>query len=249
VLLFRFLESPKEKEMMKLIEAKGGAKKCLDDDKLFGELVASSEGTQSESGSSETHSTVISQKAAGSQRTAGSGKESRVDAALLSSLRKDLNTDLDVSLERNRGIFDRKFEEQKKQLEELKAVVRRESDRVISAVAAGPHDRILDQVGAKRFSKPHTTGLRTRVVGSPRNLERYGARVCMLQPASHPSPYSRYRRIGKAASKPDTLLWGSKTISPKNTTSPFSIRRKPCLKTYPLGTLQRLLKAPFPRRT
>ena len=62
-------------------------------------------------------------------------------------LRKDIFEDPDAATEKNRIVFFRKFEVQKRQIiDELTLVVTRESDRVIQVVKGGPHERILDRV-------------------------------------------------------------------------------------------------------
>lgn len=45
----------------------------------------------------------------------------------------------------NETTFNQKFEAQRLQIEEVKTVVRRESDRIIEAVLAGPHEKIVDK--------------------------------------------------------------------------------------------------------
>jgi hypothetical protein len=125
ILLFRRLESPHEKELMKAIDAKGGVDACLEDDAALKDLMS------------------IYNKQSGSPGNQGnlSGATSFVE------LRKELTEDFEQSLEKNLVVFERKLELQKRQIViDLELVVQREGDRVISAVTSGPHDRILDPV-------------------------------------------------------------------------------------------------------
>ncbi|KAJ7757039.1 hypothetical protein B0H16DRAFT_1885755 [Mycena metata] len=66
-------------------------------------------------------------------------------------LKDDLHTDPDVAMEQNMIVFTRKFEVQKRQIiDELSRAVERQGDRVIAAINAGPHDKIIDPV-----QRPH----------------------------------------------------------------------------------------------
>lgn len=72
----------------------------------------------------------------------GSGATTTLD-----ELKLELSEDVDVFLSKNMIIFQRKLDVQKRQLVlELTAVVKAQSDRVIKAVDAGPHDRVVDPV-------------------------------------------------------------------------------------------------------
>lgn len=52
-----------------------------------------------------------------------------------------------AAIERNAEFFNRKFDIQRRQIQEdINRAVSREGDRIISAVTAGPHERILDPV-------------------------------------------------------------------------------------------------------
>jgi hypothetical protein len=65
----------------------------------------------------------------------------------LDELRKEIKRDPEEVIQMNSEFFDRKFGIQKREIEESMArVVGREGDRIISAVTAGPHDRIADPV-------------------------------------------------------------------------------------------------------
>lgn len=56
--------------------------------------------------------------------------------------------------ERNMKYFDTKFALQKQQIiEEMERVIVRESDRVISELKSGPHDRLVDKVRYRHFKQ------------------------------------------------------------------------------------------------
>ncbi len=61
---------------------------------------------------------------------------------------EEISKDVEQVLKDNKKTFEEKFEAQQRQLEEVKVTVRHESDRVIDAVLAGPHERIKDQVSS-----------------------------------------------------------------------------------------------------
>lgn len=126
--LFEKLMPAEEKEMAKLIEDKGGAKKCQEDNKILQELSG--------------------QKSGGSIPTAGvAGRRGVPKDSDIEDLKTELHLDPDIAIQKNMEIFSRKFEMQKRQIiQEMEAVVKREGDRVINAVTAGPHDKILDPV-------------------------------------------------------------------------------------------------------
>ncbi|KAF8483041.1 hypothetical protein JB92DRAFT_2763738, partial [Gautieria morchelliformis] len=72
---------------------------------------------------------------------------SKVDAKsyTLEDLREDLRADPEEAIQKNKEAFARKISMQEKRLrEEMEAIVSRESDRVIDAIKAGPHDEIHD---------------------------------------------------------------------------------------------------------
>ena len=63
--------------------------------------------------------------------------------AVLYPLKVELNEDVDRSLEKNMVVFQRQLDVQTRELE---SIVIREGDRVIAAVTAGAHERVLDSV-------------------------------------------------------------------------------------------------------
>lgn len=134
LLLFRTLDSPYEKELMKVIAAKGGAKACLSDDVALEEL-------------------MVFQK---SKKTTSRGAKpsTSADRVALDQMKMEMKEDVGDSLRKNMEVFGRKLEVQKRQLlQEMKGTVRREGDRIISALA-GPLDLIIDSVSSYLADPP-----------------------------------------------------------------------------------------------
>lgn len=154
LLLFRTLDSPHEKEIMKVVSTKGGAKACLDDDAILKELMTLSRGKVSPS------------------PTASKGaKSDAADRLAFAKVKKETKEDVDDFLEKNMVHFERKLELQKRQIvKQIEDVVIREGDRVISALS-GPHDRIIDSVSSYYGDRRCCLFLQ---LGPTRNLERDG---------------------------------------------------------------------------
>ena len=127
LLLFSTLRSPRERELMKFVEGKGGPEGFLKDDTLLKELIAmSDEGRESDQG-----------KASSAQAQA---KE-------LAEISEQIKKDIEKMLLENNEVFKKKFDAQQIQIvEELKLSIHREGDRIIGVIVAGPHDRIVDPV-------------------------------------------------------------------------------------------------------
>ncbi|KAJ7777905.1 hypothetical protein DFH07DRAFT_730843 [Mycena maculata] len=125
--MFQQFVSPEQKEMMRVVEQKGGLQACQDNDKILKEL-------------SELEAKSSPGMGAPQSLTKAAGKSSALE-----DLKDDLMADPDAAMADNLKVFSRKFEVQKRQIvDELTKVVEREGDRVISAITAGPHDRIID---------------------------------------------------------------------------------------------------------
>ncbi|KAJ7925171.1 hypothetical protein B0H13DRAFT_2314677 [Mycena leptocephala] len=125
--MFQQMVAPEQKEMMRIVEQKGGLQACQENDKILKEL-----------SDLEAKSTATPGGATQSAKTAQK-------TSALEDLKDDLMVDPDAAMEKNLTVFSRKFEVQKRQIvDELTKVVEREGDRVISAITAGPHDKIID---------------------------------------------------------------------------------------------------------
>ncbi|KAJ6591119.1 hypothetical protein DFH09DRAFT_1138663 [Mycena vulgaris] len=124
--MFQGFVSPEQKEMARLVEQRGG-QACLEDDKALKEL------------------NEFENKLGGSQGNNSAHGSRTTKASDLEDLKEDLHLEVETALEQNMAVFTRKFDIQKRQIvDELSRVIEREGDRVISAVTAGPHDRIID---------------------------------------------------------------------------------------------------------
>ena len=91
-------------------------------------------------------------------------------------LRQEIKGDPDEAIEKNSRFFDCKFNILRRQIvEDISRAVNREGDRIIAAVTAGPHDRIVDQVWG-RVSNPMHVGKVSPSLpsGYPQHLEGYG---------------------------------------------------------------------------
>src|ERR1700753_4014508 len=65
----------------------------------------------------------------------------------LVELQQEIRGDPEEAIRTNAEFFDRKFEIQRRQLaEDFARAFKREGDRIISEVTAGPHDRTVDPV-------------------------------------------------------------------------------------------------------
>lgn len=130
--LFRRLDSPAEREIGQYVESHGGAKACMANDAALADLEKLARKKEESAGA-----VAVSQQARSNVKTSD----------IVEGLRVELSEDVEQVLKKNMVVFERKFEMQKRQLEQMMtAIVKREGDRVISAVISGPHDRILDPV-------------------------------------------------------------------------------------------------------
>ncbi|KAF7307764.1 hypothetical protein MKEN_01136500 [Mycena kentingensis (nom. inval.)] len=124
--MFQQMVMPEQKDMLRLVEQKGGVQACQDNDKVLKELCELEAKSSSSIG-------------------AGQPKAGAKASNAVEDLKDDLMLDPDAAMEKNATVFSRKFEVQKRQIvDELTKVVEREGDRVISAITAGPHDKIID---------------------------------------------------------------------------------------------------------
>jgi hypothetical protein len=127
-------DSEEEKDMRRAVEKRGGVKACTENDKMLKEL----EGISRKHGSKLSYANI--------QRDSRKQSAEQSFASLKKEV-KDDNHDIDQLLKSNKVVFERKLEMQMRQIiAETAEVVTRESDRVISAVISGPHDRINDSV-------------------------------------------------------------------------------------------------------
>ena len=130
-LLFRMVHSQEERELLEWVKDKGGPEKCIEDETLFRDLVMLHKEKKTSSKNSPYR--------------AGAKANKELEEKIISTS-DSLREDIDTLIKENRQIFDRKFDMQKAQLDDLKKTVQEEGQKVIKAVISGPHDRILDPV-------------------------------------------------------------------------------------------------------
>ena len=124
--LFQEFITPEQKKLAVMVERRGGAA-VLKNEQALRELVDAESAFVTPSGSDNRH---------------GGGRP--FDTV---ELQHEIKGDPNESIEKNAEIFNRKFDIQKKQIvEDIARVVDQEGDRIISAVTADPHDRIVDPV-------------------------------------------------------------------------------------------------------
>ncbi|KAJ7578160.1 hypothetical protein C8J56DRAFT_797697, partial [Mycena floridula] len=128
LLLFRKLDTPREREVYKFIEEKGGAKNCIDNNELLKELIEiSGEGIAGVTGSENT-------------------KGVNGLAAARRTLTKEMTENVDEAFRKNLDLFGKKLEMQNRQLQQkLQDSIQEQGQHIISAIFSGAHDRIIDQ--------------------------------------------------------------------------------------------------------
>lgn len=125
--MFKTFAMPEEKDMVKRIQQRGGIEACERDEQILKELH-----------DSEPKKEIVAAATISSKKAS--------NASDFEDLKEELHEDPEKAMEKNMVVYSRKFEFQQKQITEMSRVVRREGDRVISAITSGPHDHILDHV-------------------------------------------------------------------------------------------------------
>ena len=137
VQLFQEFVTPEQKKLVAMVEERGGVE-VLKNEQAMKELVEAEPAL-----------------------TVPSGSDGRCDGDRpfdIVELQNEVDGDPDEAIEKNAEFFGRKFDIQTRQIEEsIARAVGREGDRIISAVTAGPHDRIVDQVRRGVLSWPCCT--------------------------------------------------------------------------------------------
>jgi hypothetical protein len=100
---------------------------------------------------------------------AGSRKDENFRFSFV-EFQKEIKDGPEKAIEENAEFFSSKFEIQKRDIQDI---VHREGDRIIEAVKAGPHDRIIDQVGGATSSLC-ITHRSTSTLGYLQHLEGHG---------------------------------------------------------------------------
>lgn len=153
-LLFRKLDTPREKDVHKFIEDNGGAKACINNAELLEELVSKSGESLSRFSGREM------------------GRRSNELPDIKKKLLKELGEDIDDALKRNMVLFERKLDIQSKQLTDA---VQQESDYIITSLLSGAHDRITDPVSNANLENIVLGAELQHGSGSTEDLERHGS--------------------------------------------------------------------------
>jgi hypothetical protein len=117
--------SPEERELVTLIDRKGGIEAVRGDDDALTDAVR------------------WARRRSEQAMRPGLGDDS---ALTLSQLKAELSRNLEDTIAENRKAFEGKWGLQIKKIKELKNHVTHEGDRIIAAIREGPHDRIIDPV-------------------------------------------------------------------------------------------------------
>ena len=127
--MFQEFITPQQKQLTAMVQKIGEEETVLEDDQAMERLLV--EGVES-------------------SFTTGSIPKLRCDEGNsfdLASFRQEIKADPDEAIEKNAEFFNRKFDIQARQIvEDASRAIDRTSDRIITAVMAGPHDRIVDRV-------------------------------------------------------------------------------------------------------
>ena len=124
--MFREFVTPEQKRLAALVEQKGGIS-VVDNEQIMKGLLDAETQISAPTGM-ERH-----------------GPTKKFD---LVEIQHEIRDDPIEAIEKNAEFFDRKFDIQRRQIQEdIERAVSREGDRIISAVTGGPHERIVDPVG------------------------------------------------------------------------------------------------------
>ena len=124
--MFQKFATPEQRQLALLVEQKGGGDAIIDNEQVMREL-------------SDAEASI----------SAPAGMERRRPAKEfdLVEIQREIRDDPAVAIEKNAEFFDRKFDIQRKLIQEdVKRAIRHKGDRIISAVTVGPHECILDSV-------------------------------------------------------------------------------------------------------
>ena len=127
--LFQEFVSPEQKKLAAMVEERGGKAAVCNDVESMREL------------SNEEPTSAARSGSASDNRNGTSRSFNFIE------LKREIESDPDEAIEKNLKLFDSVCKLQTRQIEEITVrVVTQQGDRIIDAVKAGPHDRIVDQV-------------------------------------------------------------------------------------------------------
>jgi len=133
--LFRKLDTPREKDLLRFLEENGGIKVCIANDELLDILIS-----KSGESSSKISGRDLSRKSASDI------------PAIRKKLFKELAEDIDDILNKNLALYERKLDMQSKQISET---IEAESEHIIQTLLSGAHDRIIDAVNLRLLLPSH----------------------------------------------------------------------------------------------
>jgi hypothetical protein len=123
--MFQKFVTPEQRQLDLLVEKKGG-KAVIDNEQVMREL-------------SDTEASI--------SVPIGRERYRPIKKFDLAEIQQEIREEPAAAIEKNAEFFNRKFDIQRRQIQEdIDRAVRREGDRIISAVTAGPHERIFDPV-------------------------------------------------------------------------------------------------------
>ncbi|KAM5543336.1 hypothetical protein V8D89_003210 [Ganoderma adspersum] len=132
--IFPRIVSPEQQELAALVEKKGGPTAVMGDNDALVELLRFRPATA-----------LDQDKRSGGGRDGAEPHSGHPDGGDLAAVKQELFDSPESAVKKNLEAFERKFDLQYRALlDNFGAVVSHEGDRVIQAVTAGPHDRIID---------------------------------------------------------------------------------------------------------
>ncbi|PIL33838.1 hypothetical protein GSI_03544 [Ganoderma sinense ZZ0214-1] len=133
--IFPRIVSPEQQELAALVKKKGGPEKILGDNDVLEGLLAFKPTTALDR----------NKRGSGAGQDGAERNGHQDEAVDLPAVKQELFDSPESAIKKNWEAFERRFNLQEKRLtDNLAKIVRRDGDRVIQAVTAGPHDRILD---------------------------------------------------------------------------------------------------------
>ena len=137
--IFPRIVSPEQQQLAALVENRGGEEVVMRDNDTLKELLKFKPAGE------------IDQEKRSSGRDGP--EQNRHEDNDLAVVKQELFDSPELAIKKNLEVFEQKFKMQQRELaEEMRRMVHHEGDRVIEAVTAGPHDRIIDPV---RFILSH----------------------------------------------------------------------------------------------
>jgi hypothetical protein len=138
--LFQEFATPQQKKLSAVV-GKVGKDTALGDERAMKELAGVETALTAQSGLEIDQATEEPENRYGRSRPFN-----------FAELQEEIKSDPDKAIKNNAEFFNQKFDIQRRQIvEEITRAVNREGDRIITAVIAGPHNQIIDQV-CMRFS-------------------------------------------------------------------------------------------------